>query len=85
MTRIECAIHTQQWLIVPALLGVILLTYLVAKHNNLGLKDSLLAAVGLRKINRTKLINIVHVATLLAPLALVMWQMKLCDPTLFGI
>ena len=84
MTRIECVAHTQLWLFIPFLIGSIILGYLIAKYNELGLKDTLLAIAGLRRVKRTAVINLTHAAVLLVPLVLVMWRMGVCDPTLFG-
>lgn len=84
MTHLDCIAETQYWLIVPALIGTVFLFYLIIKHNNLGVKDTFLALVGLKKTSRTVLINLVHAAALIVPLGLVMWQMGLCDPPLFG-
>ena len=37
---------------------VIVLAVIIARHNSFGLKDALLAAVGIKKFNRSPLINI---------------------------
>lgn len=83
MTRFECVSHAEPWLMLPFLLGSILLNYLIAKNNKLDLKGTFLAMVGLKKIKRTYSIVIVHVAVLSVPIALFMWQLGLCDTTLF--
>lgn len=84
MTRVECISISLPWFFWPFLLGSILLAALIARHNNLGLKDTLIAMAGLRKIKRTVWINVAHAGVLLIPFALVFWQLGLCDPTLFG-
>jgi hypothetical protein len=61
-----------------------LLIFLTARHNKIGLKDAFLASFTLKKLKRTTGINLVGAAVLLVPFALVFWQLKRCDPTLFG-
>ena len=54
------------------------LTFIVARHNNFGLKDALLAAVGIKKCNRSPLINVLTALTLLLPLGLAVWIIQSC-------
>ena len=54
------------------------LTFIVARHNNFGLKDALLATVGIKKFDRSLLINILTALTLLLPLGLAVWIMQSC-------
>ena len=84
MTRFECFAQEQVWYFPPFLLGIVIFTLLVAKHNKLGLKEALLATVGMRKFGRTVLINLVHAGSIAIPLVLVLWRISSCDPTLFG-
>lgn len=58
--------------------GMALLTYLVAEHNNYGLKSALLAAIGMKKFQRTLLINLVFVGTILGSTALAVWIIQTC-------
>ena len=53
-------------------------TVVVARHNSFGLKDALLAAVGIKKFNRSPLINILTALTLLVPLGLAVWIIQSC-------
>ncbi len=59
-------------------LGVFLLTYLVAKHNQFGPKDAVLALVGVKKFQRTLLINVVQAATLFGSLGVAAWILQSC-------
>ena len=47
-----------------------LLTVIIARHNHFDLKDALLAAVGMKKFDRTLAINVPHALTILLPLGL---------------
>ncbi|MBB5514922.1 hypothetical protein FHS89_000928 [Rubricella aquisinus] len=58
--------------------GTFLLIYLVAKHNQFGLKEAVLALVGVKKFQRTLLINTVLAATLLGSLGLAVWIIQTC-------
>lgn len=49
---------------------VIVVTVIIARHNSFGLKDALLAAAGIKKFNRSPLINILIALTLAVPLGL---------------
>jgi hypothetical protein len=55
------------------------LTFVVARHNHFGLKDALLAAVGMKKFDRTFLINVLQAVTLLLPLGLALWIIQSCS------
>jgi len=55
-----------------------LVTLMVARHNHFGLKDALLAAVGMKKFDRTFLINLLLAATLVLPLGLAVWLIQSC-------
>ena len=55
-----------------------LLTYLVARHNQFGLKDAMLASVGAKKFQRTVLINLVQAVTLLGSLGFAIWIIQTC-------
>ncbi len=57
---------------------VILLTYIVSRHNRFGLKDAILAAVGMKKFDRTLAINALHALTILLPLGLTVWIIQSC-------
>lgn len=54
------------------------LTFIVARHNSFGLKDALLAAVGIKKFNRSPLINILTALTIILPLGLAVWIIQSC-------
>lgn len=56
----------------------VVLTIIIARHNSFGLKDALLAAVGIRKFNRSPLINILTALTLAVPLGLAVWIIQSC-------
>ena len=58
--------------------GVFLLTYLVARHNKFGLRDALLASAGIKKFQRTLLINLVQAVTLLGSLGFASWIIHNC-------
>lgn len=58
--------------------GWLTIAYLIAKHNQFGLKDALLAAVGLKKFHRTLLINLVSFATLIGTLGFAVWIIQTC-------
>lgn len=53
---------------------------LIARHNRFGLKDTLLAAVGVKKFDRSPAINILSVVTLLLSLGLAVWIIQNCTP-----
>lgn len=55
-----------------------LLTYLVSRHNRLGIWDTILAAIGLKRFARTTTINVVQVLTLLVPLGLAARAIQSC-------
>lgn len=84
MTRLQCVAHTEFWPMSMFLFGATVLTYLIAKHNNLDLKGALLALVGCKKIQRNFLIYVWHVALILCPLGVWMWLIGICDPTLYN-
>lgn len=54
------------------------LTVIIARHNGFGLKDALRAAVGIKKANRSPLINILTALTLLVPMGLAVWIIQSC-------
>ena len=54
------------------------LTVIIARHNSFGLKDALLAAVGIKKFNRSPMINMLTALTLLVPLGLAVWIVQSC-------
>ena len=58
--------------------GGLLITYLIAKHNSFGLKDALLAAVGLKKFNRSLLINFVSFVAMAGTLGFAAWILQNC-------
>jgi hypothetical protein len=58
--------------------GMFLLTYLIAKHNQFGLKEAVLASVGVKKFQRTLLISIVQAATVLGSLGFAVWIIQTC-------
>lgn len=58
--------------------GVLLLTYLIARYNQFGLKDALLASVGVKKFQRNLLINLVQVVTLIGSLGFAIWIIQTC-------
>lgn len=55
-----------------------LLTIIIARHNRFGLKDALLAAVSIKKFDRTLSINVLHALTILLPLGLAVWIIQSC-------
>ena len=55
-----------------------LLTVIIARHNRFGLKDALLAAVGMKKFDRTLAINVLHVLTISLPVGLAVWIIQSC-------
>lgn len=58
--------------------GVLLFTYLVAKHNQFGLKDAVLALVGAKQFHRTMLINVVQALTFLGSAGFALWIIQTC-------
>ena len=55
-----------------------LLTYVVSRYNHYGLKDAVLAAVGLKKYKSNPTIKILQALTILAPLGLAVWIIQSC-------
>ena len=51
---------------------------MVARHNRFGLKNTLLALVGLKKFKRTVLINIFLVVTMVLPVGFGLWLVQSC-------
>ncbi len=58
--------------------GALLTCYLVAKHNDFGLRQTFLAAVGARNYQRSPLINLALAATLLGSVGLAAWIIQTC-------
>ena len=55
-----------------------LAAYFIAKHNKLGLKDTFLVAVGLRRVSSTWLIKFLGAVAVLGPLGLIVWSPLIC-------
>lgn len=52
--------------------------YVVAKNNQFGIKGAILAAIGVKKSDRSFLINILSATTILVPLGCVYWVITTC-------
>lgn len=50
----------------------------IARHNRLGLKDTLLAMIGMKKIDRTPLIIVLYVLSILLPVGLMARIIQTC-------
>lgn len=59
-------------------IGVVCSCALIARHNNLGLKDTLRALVGLQDFKANGVINGTIIATFLVPIGLGIWAVRTC-------
>ena len=66
--RVNCLSSAFELPMALFVVGAIVLTWYVARQNSFGLKDALLAAVGLKKFPRTWKINLFHMAVLILPM-----------------
>lgn len=55
-----------------------LVVFLIARHNNFGIKDSFLAAIGAKKYKTTALIKLLLIVSLLGTLGLSVWIIQSC-------
>jgi hypothetical protein len=60
--------------------GFVLLTYLIAKKNEFGIKDAVLTATGKREYERTMSVNIGIASILFVPLFLWVYLIAGCNP-----
>lgn len=79
MSVLECANQVSIWPVLVFCVCFAWLIFRVAKRNGFGLKEAVLAAVGLKKFERNLAINVLLVVTLLLPLTMWLWLIVECS------
>ena len=79
MSTFECAKFYMFWPALIFFIGYVPLTYLIAKHNQFGVKDAVLAAAGRREYERNMPIYIGIAMILFVPLFIWVYLIQGCN------
>ena len=79
MDTMACAEATSTYPVVLFLIGTVAMALLVRSNENLTVMQTMSAMIGIRRIQRNLLINALHAATLIIPLALWVFLIQGCS------
>jgi len=79
MDTMACAETTSTYPVVLFLIGMVAMAFLVRSNENLNVMQTVSAMIGIRRIQRNLLINALHAATLIIPLALWVFLIQGCN------
>lgn len=79
MDKMACVEATSTYPVVLFLIGMVAMTLIVRSNENLTVMQTVSAMIGIRRIQRNFLINALHAATLIIPMALWVFLMQGCN------
>jgi len=80
MFELICAIATDQVAVALFILGVCIMGLLIRRREGLTFAQVILALIGLRRFDRTLGLDVLHAATILIPLGLMVLTRTECGP-----